>query len=582
MKKAMEKMKSLFTALLALSLVLCMAMPVCAAEESYTLKIQSKTAGHTYRAYQVFAGDLAKVPGTEQNNLSNITWGAGVTGTELLAQLKAATAFGSTKPFANAQTAQDVADILTENKDTAGFVDAFADVVSANITGDGKASGDPTGTVPSLVYEIKELSAGYYFVKEDTLSDSTNNAYTKFILQLVADTTVDAKADVPTIDKKIVENSSEMKANTASVGDTVTFRIKSAVPNMDGYEKYYFIVNDVLSKGLTYEKVTSVKVGTRTLTENDYTVTPGEYDEEKGTALEIVLKNFIQYKENKGEEIVIEYTAIVNQKAMVGNVGNPNEVKLIYSNNPNVTPSGENKPGPGEDNVTGETPKAYTITYVSGVQINKVDANGNILTGAGFTLKGAGVKQVVVVTGTFVEDENGTYYKLKNETYTITAPTDDTKDQYESTTQKYSKTDVAIWKGENQTDTTVSGMVGADGVVRFSGLGTGEYTIEESTVPAGYNKIANVNVELTFTPPVDVTNGAETGTWSAKYSIDGTEKNAVVSNDGIVQLTVENKAGSLLPSTGGMGTTMFTLGGLGLMGVAVVMLAVRRKKDVQG
>ena len=100
--------------------------------------------------------------------------------------------------------------------------------------------------------------------------------------------------------------------------------------------------------------------------------------------LEIVFKNFIQYKNVAGADIVITYSATVNENAVIGNSGNANEVELEYSNNPNIVPGGENKPIEGD--VTGRTPKDYVITYIGGVKIYKVDAEGNKLTGAEFEL----------------------------------------------------------------------------------------------------------------------------------------------------------------------------------------------------
>lgn len=585
----MKRIRRTFSLVLSLVLAVCLSIPAFAADPTYTLTINSETPNHDYQVYQVFAGDLAKVPGASTDTLVNITWGSGVNNDAdaLINAVKAidmGSAGAPSKPFENCKTADDVATVLAKNNNNAALVDAFAAVVAEHLAADPTGTGTTTGVAKPYIATIDNLSAGYYLVKEAefTGNEGDNNAYTKFILKIVKNETVEAKADVPTVDKQVKNSTgTSADATTASVGSEVTFTLTSAVPEMDGYNKYYFIVNDTLSKGLTLD-VNSIAVtlgGTPLTKDEDYTVTIGT-GADSATTLKIVFKNFIQYKvEDVGKQITITYDATINENAVVGTTGNINTADLTYSNDPNYNYTGGDEPGTDPKEPTGTTPDTISVVYVSGIQINKVDADGRPLTGAGFTLTGDGVIKTGVTTNTFAVDGEGTYYKLKTGAFTTTAPVitggeDDTSKFYESTTIKYEPTASTQWiekAGWNEQ----TGMTGADGVVKFTGLGAGTYTIEETTVPENYNKIDNITVILNCQVPDTITTGEETCTWSGTYKIGSGQAQSFTVNNGIVTLDVENRSGAELPSTGGMGTTMFMYGGIGLMVLALAVLAVR-------
>lgn len=604
----MSSCKRWIAALIAAVIMVSLAVPAWAVD-TYTLSITSETKGHNYKAYQVFGGTIAKAPGTETDTLVNIVWGDGVNESALLAALRAAeftnpeyTEGGekpaTIKPFENASSAQDVADVLTGWGNNAVQLDEFAEVVGAHLNEDNAKTPttketESTGTDNKKIYTttFTGLSAGYYLLCEDNMDtpaegENNHRAYTKFILELVGNTTVKAKADAPSMEKKILESpDAEQGKDTtvANVGDSVLFRLTGTIPEMDGYDKYFYIVTDTLSKGLDFDNVQSVVLNNNSgeqesvlSKDDDYTLRVTENPEDGTTALKFVFKDFIQYKEYAGGTIVIKYTATLNQNAVIGNSGNPNSVHLEYSNNPNYDYQGDNEPA--DDDPMGQTPEDYVIVYTGAVQVRKVDSNGKALTGAGFTLTGAGTNQVKVTTNSFTPDPDGKYYKLKNGTYTTEAP-DGNEDAYESTTDKYSLTQNVTWTGTNTSSTTIAGDVGQDGYLTFSGLGTGTYTIEETKVPTGYNKIDDITVTLSFTPPQTVVTGQEKGTWSATYKVgsNGSPHGASVDTDGTIHFQVENRSGAVLPSTGGMGTTLFVAGGLVLMVVAATLLVVRAR-----
>ena len=184
-----------------------------------------------------------------------------------------------------------------------------------------------------------------------------------------------------------------------------------------------------------------------------------------------------------------------------------------------------------------------------------------------------------MTTNSFTPDPDGKYYKLKDGTYTTTEPTPETTNQYDNPDQKYALTQTVTWTGTNTSSTTIAGDVGQDGYLTFGGLGKGTYTIEETKVPTGYNKIDDITVTLSFTPPQTVVTGQEKGTWSATYKVgsNGSPHAASVDTDGTIHFQVENRSGAVLPSTGGMGTTLFVAGGLVLMVVAATLLVVRAR-----
>lgn len=547
---------------LALSLIMVLAMGVTVfADGGYTITVKGDS-GHKYEAYQVFTGDLSG------NTLSNIKWGSGVNGTNLLAALKTDATIGSSfKDIADDQyAAANVADILTGKTDDSEFVQAFAKVAGANLS-TAAGTSEETANTPAdgkSSYAISGLAAGYYLVKDQDKSAPSDDAYTRYILKVVNDVEVNAKVDVPTIDKKIVEGQNKVSANTASIGDNVPFELTTKVPDMTGYTKYYFIVNDELSSGLTFNNDVTITVGGTEYTSDKYTVS-----EENGK-IKIVFKNFVNQGLTKGAEIKINYSATVNENAVITDAGNPNTVKLTYSNNPNITPDGENEPGPNDKDVTGETPESKTVTYVTAVKLTKVDATDKTktLTGAKFRISGDKVNVTVINSQVFEKADNGTYYMLKDGTYTTEEPTEQTAAEYDSTTQKYAKVDKVTQETSKET-VTAEAYVDGSGVLVFKGLGAGEYTITELVAPDGYNLLKNpIKVVITADPTMTAPG------WSV------TADNKTVAQDKtewVFPITVENNQGAVLPSTGGMGTTIFyAVGAILVLGAAVVLVTRRR------
>ncbi|OZG59136.1 fimbrial protein [Bifidobacterium tissieri] len=519
---------------------------MAAGEYSITIGTQTKpvTKDHTFEAYQVFAGDLS-----EKGNdvtLSNISWGNGVKGSELLAALKQDATLGAT--FTSANGAADVAAALTADNAA-----AFAKVAAAHLTE--TTSGTGAYDEGAKTYTISGLDAGYYLVKDkdDSLGDKTE-AYTEFILQVVKSVTVEPKADVPTVEKKVWDtNDSATDDKDANddkwsdsadhdINDTVAFQLTGSLPsNYDAYTTYAYTFTDTLSKGLTLDqdsiKVYAVKgagdAQTRTeikklaadsADKDGYTVATAAYEGtgdkyEGGTVLTLKFADLKQAAAadaantpaiDKDTRIVVEYNATLNENAVIGSAGNPNKVDLTFSNNPN---------GEGE----GKTPEDVVTVFTFKIVANKVDENNEALEGAGFTL-----------------------YKFNKDS-----------SKYEAVGEEI--------KGDTMTQ------------FNFSGLDAGQYKLEETTTPAGYNTWEGL--EFKIVAEHDAT-ADDPQLKTLKFTdLNGKEINdfTVDTNKDGGSIDVVNKKGSNLPETGGIGTTILYVAGAVCVAAAGLWFGLRRR-----
>lgn len=566
----MKHTKKLVSLLLALVMVLALAVSVSAA--TVTMPEDGILKDHTYTAYQVFKGR------EEDGILSDVQWGSGINSGAFLAALKDDTAYGSF--FTECTDAAAVAKVLGTNNTNADLANAVAELAYAH----------KTETGITLTSGTTELASGYYLIVDTTANVAAGGAYNKALLQVVGNINITAKTDAPTSEKKIVEGSDKVDVNEASIGDEVKYEITGTLPtNFDDYNTYYYVFTDTLSKGLTYKadsiKVEIVNGETKTDVTKYFYKNVDTYSATDGTTITVGIQDIKALgllsgvTVTKDSKIVVTYTATLNENAVIAGEGNPNEVKLEYSNDPNnsgtgaTTPPSENPDKPSPTNPTGETPKDTVVTYTTELTILKNDENNQILTGAEFTLTGNGVNIVLVTTEKFTVDENGEYWKLANGTYTKTAPTitggdDDNSADYDSTSTKYNKTIELVAKGTGKTETSVVGTVDSEtGTVTFTGLGAGTYTITETKTPAGYNTIAPITFTLTF--------NAETKTF-----VSDNDK-VRVGEDNKLDTTIVNEKGATLPETGGMGTTLFYVIGGVLVLAAVVLLVTKRRMSAE-
>ncbi len=553
----MKHVKKLASFALALVMALSMCVTAFAAGDEYKITVKNSRdnismEGQTYTAYKLF--DV---------KYNDAKTSFSYTIAPAFAELEYEGAKG-----------QALVEKLEAIKNDASKVEAFAETALKYIKDKSITSTlTATGTQAQGSVDINVDTAGYYLItgtakaKEDqTVTAACALTTTKPTAEVIV------KADAPTVDKKIVENGNKTDKNNAAIGDKVDFEVTSKVPNMEGYEKYFFVVNDTLSEGLTFDNATEVvvKVGNDTLTKVDANATEGANGNKKvfsveqdGQNIKIVLKNFIQYKDKADLPITITYSAIVNKNAETGEDPNTNTVNLTYSNNPNEDSNGkpENPDEPDGKDPTGTTPNSETETYVTELTIIKTDETGQALRGAKFEITGEDLNTIKVTkAAAFVEDENGTHWKLNDGTYTTTSPETEgiDKTKYDDLTKKYKVDNTEEATIEKADNVKYEVEVGEDGKVTLTGLKAGEYTIKETQAPEGYNKIADKNVTISWDKDQN-----------PKWSYSGTTRGN--------ELEIVNQKGNELPSTGGMGTTiLYTVGGLMVIGAGVLLITKKR------
>ena len=511
----MKHSKKLASLLLALVMALSLAVTAFADESTtYSITINNSTAGHTYEAYQIFTGDLAT---NEAGNkvLSNIVWGSGVSEA-------GQTALGDAA--AKAETLKTEADAKAFAKAVAPYLATAAG--SANTVTDGK-------------YVISGLAAGYYLVKDqDGSLIGDNDSYTEYIIQVVGNVTATPKSDVPEVQKKVKDiNDSTDTTKTDwqdsadyDIGDSIPFQLKATLAdNVSSYTTYKVVFHDTLSKGLTYNKDAKVYIdGTET---NGFAVT-ATVNADGTTTLTVSCDDVKALDASNSSVITVEYTAKLNENAVLGSAGNPNEVYLEYSNNPNKSEEGNNE--------TGETPKDVVIVFTYKTIINKVDSETKPLTGAAFKLE------------KLIKGKDGAA-----DTWTTVK--------------------------EFTVDETTTSFT-------FSGLDDGQYKLTETKTPAGYNTIDPIYFVIEAThgetadvPTLKTLNAYLTDANGNKQTEmkDGESVNidlgTVDLTAGSITTTVVNKSGSELPSTGGIGTTIFYVLG-GVLVLAAVVLLVTKKR----
>ena len=596
----MKKTRKFAAMIAAMAMAATMTVPsfMMTASADHTITIESASGSvvdaskHKFDAYQIFTGTPnTGVTGFTGDNTS-VAWGSAITTpSDFITALNTAFSFG----LATDASAYTVSQKLETIKDDAAKCAQLAEVINTYIStatttyqynGGGEAA---TISVPD----------GYYFVRDVTFTGnqtSSNDALSKFILQVVGDQTVTIKTDAPQIEKKIWNNDSADAPTAADftttkptasadlttagwndvgdnkIGDTVYFYVKTTVPDTSNYETYKYVINDTLADGLTFNttgtpitmvyfqgstaKTITVHVGATADAEDS---TPEvKFDGQNMTIDFVDLKAFLTANNitwTAGDEIYTYYNATLNANALVsdsanGTQGNKNEAYLTYSNNPNQS-------GSGDDHPTGETPHDTVHDWTYTFKGSKVDENNDPLNGATFSLY-AGVynsseENVISLTeitaaenlhvnGITTLDANTRYFRpaVAGETgmTSFVAGSDD------SSSSIYNKTKFVF--------------VGLDDVKT--------YTLREVSAPSeSYTPASPVALAATAAHDTETLDGDKLAT--LVKTAGGENGDA----------TVINYKGSTLPSTGGMGTTLFIVGG-GLTAAAAGIYLVSRKR----
>ena len=474
----MKTMKKVLAMLVSMVMVLAFCVTGVAANVELTQ--------HTFAAYQIFKGDL-----TEGNKLSNVTWGDGVQGKELLAELKKQAA------FATCESAADVAKVLETYNTKSTEANAFAKTVAAYVT---ETKTDGTG-------KVNLPAAGYYLIVDTTATTGTYDAKNLSLLKVNGAGTVTPtkKTDKPTLEKKVkdINDSTEVETDWQDsadydIGDKIPYKLTATMGDLSNYDHYYLNFHDTMTHLTLLTESVEVKVGEKTLEKDQYTVT---WDADNKT-MDVAIMDVKAHGATTGTKVTVTYKATLDKDAVLVSMGNPNTADLEYSNNPNNTGDGTTKP-----NDTGKTPEDKNIVFTYKVTVNKVKENKQPLKDGSWISKGK-------LTGTG-DDQN-----------------------------------VFEWKG----------------------LDDGDYKIEETTTPSGYNTIDPIEFTITAEHEIDSADPKLT-------SLSGGDVFTGNVTTGAVSANIVNKSGSTLPETGGIGTTVFYVIGGMLMAAAAVLLITKKRMN---
>lgn len=563
----------------------------------YTIKINPNVGTNTefanrFEAYAIFEGTFLGFVGDDENpegvnagKLTDIVWGNGVKVNEFVADLlsKNATLFdgaftgltSANNDYTDSAYAAQIANILAENVTDTNFVFNFAKVAMDHLNTRAAES-----TFKDGKWEVEVQKAGYYLLK-DNYMDLKNASENKDlypdevvggIVGVLGDQTVNMKSSTPTVDKEITNPGTpgNKEGATYEIGDEVDYQVTGTLPqNYDQFDSYRYVFKDTFTSGLTYvEGSLTVKIvneypdGTKETfvlkglidgykdnennpitginwDPNTNTLTVSFDDLKKLEGMEDKDGNIIVIKEIS--KIVLEYSAEINSKAVIGEAGNPNSVVLEFDNDP--FKEGEH----------GTTPPDSVNSYTFGLNILKVgDDNPSATTG----LEGA-----KFVLSRQVTEEGSTTSVTKYAKFTTDA-----------------EGEVLVEWVATQGEATEL-VTDEDGKITVKGLDAGvEYTLTETEAPAKYNKVPDIKFTITATLDENgkllTAVGSLVGTYTAA---EMTDDNAM--GDGYIGIKIIDPLAPILPGTGGAGIVMFyVIGGLLLASVAAFIIVSGRKR----
>lgn len=536
MKKAIKK---LLAALLAVAMVCAMAIPAFA--ENSEGDVDSH---HTYSAFQIFKGDV------EGNNIkdfkiSNVDWGSNIINNsdDFLNKLREADHIGPL--FTNAKSAQEVLAVISQWHDSDDDSIAFARFVCHYLYSN---DANPTYVVRagSNALTIPETKAGYYLFVDTTdfSKDDSYHSYNSFLLMVTKgnwNVPITPKAEKPTVEKKVYDNPDGTSTGgfgssaDHAINEKFQFQLTATLPDStnrayDYYDKYSVIFHDTLSEGITYDKddeLDSVVIksngNTYNITDSSkYTIDTTDLESQNSFVVNIDVKACAKdagFDLNNGATITVTYTAHLNDEAYVntagGSTSNINKVYLTYSNNPK------------DESSIGKTPES-TPVYVYTYQLNNTKHQD--------TEKGPALE--------------GACFRL----YSDEACTD------QSEVQLYQKDGFYYPIKDVLGKEAVEMKSAANGTFNVKGLDAGTYYLKEITPPDGYSacKVIPVTIKADHSR-------------NDQVNLEGSN----LTND-----IVNIKAGGItLPSTGGIGTTLFYVVGGGLMVAAIVLLVTKKRME---
>ena len=526
MKKTIKK---LLAALLAVAMVCAMAIPAFAYNPGETEENLNGT--HGYSAFQIFKGVISK----DNPTLSGVDWGQNITEPDIfLANLKNDPTIG--EKFETAATAQEVLAVISQWSNSDDNSIAFARVVCSYLYPNADAKPEPVITDHTGGINIPK--SGYYLIVDTTYFNPGDyyHAYNSFFLlnvpQVPYVVPINRKVVKPTVEKEVYDN--QDGANEAGFGSSADhaineefqFKLTATLPAnpdraYDYYDEYMVTFCDTLSAGITFDRWDTVVINNGGAdipipAENYYSDVSNQ---DLTLSIEDVKTCAPGLNLNNGATITVTYTAHLNEKATVNTAGgasNTENKNSVYLIYSN---------NPRSSAFFDRTPESAVCVYtyqLNNTKYHDDDTQGNELEGAGFKLySDADCKNEVELY-----QDGEFYYPIKNAT------------------------------GKE----AVEMKSAANGQFNVKGLDAGTYYLKETTPPKDYNACADKKIVISATH---------------------TEYNVILSGESNLNNKIINKkaGGITLPSTGGIGTTIFYVVGGGLMVAAIVLLVTKKRME---
>ena len=507
------------------------------AQGKYTISVATNDT-HTYTVYQILTGTLI----AGESKLGNPQWGADATKT------------GNTgvDDFITSITASGLTNVQIDD-----FVKAE---LKSGTTGQGTVSASTS----------LDVDPGYYLIVDTTANLEDGDAKSLNIVAVFNDITITPKKGTVESEKHVDDQNDSDSSDFSKLKDSADYDIGDSIPytltmtlpdDYANYKQYKIVFTDDMSAGLTFNNDAKIFYGATDTTGTSISfVEGGNSSYTSPSAGKVYTYTIANLKADQGADgasdalkalgarsvIKITYTATLNSNAVVGSAGNPNKYKVDFSSNPNQDANGTPD--------TNDTPWDINIVFTYKTVFNKVDADKKPLTGADFTLfkfvEGSG-------TDTYGEGANA-----KNGTWTdVTA--------LGSGSNKPSKKTEDFTKGSDTANAAK---------FTFSGLDAGVYKLVETTTPTGYNKLEDQIFTITAEHTLEAANPtleSLTGTDGAQFTMTADK------TEGSLTAEIENNQGATLPSTGGMGTTIFYIIGVVLLAGAAIILVTKRRMNAE-
>lgn len=432
--------------------------------------------------------------------------------------------YKATSDFTTALTGKDLADQTAVESTLQALVAAAK----------GKTATKSTGKITSDINttKIDGLELGYYLVKVS--APEGVSATGDFLVSIPStkadgsDLNYDVKVTVKTSTVKInkkgeVAGRQDTTDKSVKVGDKINYTLTMKVPDITGFKTYVYTVTDEMSKGLQFNNDLHVYVGDSAteIAKSNYTCTTAKNGDK--TVLTVKFnKNYAwNINHTAGEALEVKYSATVTAAAVTtGKDGVSNTAKLEFSN----------KPGSEGTGSTGDTPAPEIPTfYTFNLKVDKTFApalaNADDAKNVTFKLKGVKVKEVTTGTaGAYIVDTDGSEMELK---------------------------------------------LAANNTLSVAGLAAGTYYLDETATVPEYNLLKST-IKIVISPTYG-TDGKLNGYTVNTSKID-------IENQNTVTVSVENKKGFTLPSTGGQGMVALVAAGICLMAaMAALMVSYMRK-----